>query len=381
VWENNEGSTPGWELGHGYVANGIRFRAQDDATNRCGHFDLRFDEGVTWSSMLHQWAHIAVVIDRSEAGAGAIRLYVNGQPQTEHPSRSSMLLACAGSWDNTEPLEIGKLYGQSTRGSLASFKVVRGIATPCQISEWAADSTPVSDDDLLQTVVDVMEWSDNASVADRFVDHSGMGNNIDPTPVSLNSENVIELHDGEVLNIPHSDSLNFGHGSFTIAGWLKLFDLDNNHPGLVVGKGNRVWEDNEQSTAGWELGHGYVANGIRFRAQDDATNRCGHFDLQFDEGVTWSSMQNQWAHIAVVVDRSEAGAGAIHLYVNGQLQTEHPSRSSMLLACAGSWDNTEPLEIGKLYGQSTRGSLASFKVLMGVAASDQISEWAAEGSP
>merc|ERR1719162_1437374 len=98
-------------------------------------------------------------------------------------------------------------------------------------------SMPEWSTNLSATVVDVMEWSHSASVADRFVDHSGMDNNIDPVPVSLTRENVVQL-DGEVLNIPHSDSLNFGHGSFTIAGWLKMLDLDNNHPGLVVGKGN-----------------------------------------------------------------------------------------------------------------------------------------------
>eukprot|EP00746_Dinoflagellata_sp_MGD_P163982 gnl/MRDRNA2_/MRDRNA2_92350_c0_seq1.p1 gnl/MRDRNA2_/MRDRNA2_92350_c0~~gnl/MRDRNA2_/MRDRNA2_92350_c0_seq1.p1 ORF type:complete len:516 (-),score=82.12 gnl/MRDRNA2_/MRDRNA2_92350_c0_seq1:351-1838(-) len=174
------------------------------------------------------------------------------------------------------------------------------------------------------------------------------------------------------IHILHDQKLNFGADrSFTVAGWVKPeslaypaspFVMKKGH-GMYVPAGNRFW------SPGWEIGHGFRDQGITFTARDSFSTtangkRCTG-NLDFDHNKTWSSMLNQWTHIAVVVNRKVNEA---ILYLNGKSQ----EKSVSLVNCSGSWDNTHSIELFYAYGWLTVGSVRSYKILDGTARDSQI---------
>jgi len=114
--EGREGWLPGWELGHGYQATGLRVCIRDKE-DRMVNKVLVFDDGYQPAELIGQWVHYVIVYDREHHKK--VFAYVNGIKQSNKIDISSV----KGSIDNGNALEIGLLYGWKTKGILDEYRV------------------------------------------------------------------------------------------------------------------------------------------------------------------------------------------------------------------------------------------------------------------
>ena len=122
---------------------------------------------------------------------------------------------------------------------------------------------------------------------------------------------------GEIVTIPHSTSLNFGTGAYTLEAWVNTLNLTNlgGHPCFKVSNG-RGWQTELES-------NGNVS-----------------FSVEGDQGRTGLTSVRQinddkWHHIAGVVTQT-----TLRLYIDGVLD------SSVPVTTLGSLDNNGNLNIG-----------------------------------
>jgi len=230
----------------------------------------------------------------------------------------------------------------------------------------------------LRRFVDVLDpWpvdGDRRVLTSMFADRSGAGNDVLAQALTYDGNSVDLSH--KLLQIKHTESLDTGSESFTVAAWIRPESLA--YPGsmFLVKKGHGMYfrEGRGGWTAGWELGHGFVDDGLRFTGRDTASStgsgrRCSGI-LRLKPNLTWSSMLQHWLHVAVVFDREALQA---RFYLNGELQRTPVS----LEACNGSWINTRNLEIGQAYGWRYLGAMKSFQMVRAIASPMQIQALAA----
>lgn len=221
-------------------------------------------------------------------------------------------------------------------------------------------------------VMNVLAGDHVQGYSSMFADQSGNNNNVNSQSLPFDGQSI--TMSGQTLVTPDSDSLKFGAGSFSVSGWSKLTNVDYPQSAFIMKKGHGMYyaADREGWTPGWELGHGFQDTGVKFTGRDtDSTledgRKCSGV-LQFDNGVTWTSMLNQWTHVMVVFNREAGSHGEAQLYLNGVKQASTVS----LEQCQGSWDNTNNYDIGREYGWKTFGELTHFKVFNGAANAEQI---------
>lgn len=193
--------------------------------------------------------------------------------------------------------------------------------------------------DLVMDILDANPGEAKREIKHMWIDRSGNGNDVVPGNIHFDGVNL--KLSGQVLTVRNSNTLNFGDRSFTVSGWLNPNKIAHPASSFVMKKAHDMYfaaGSNGVLSAGWELGHGFVDNGIRLTARGIDAGRCSGI-LKFDADKAWSDMLNQWTHIAVVFDRA---IGQAILYLNGHRQQE----PTLLSNCSGSWDNNHALEIG-----------------------------------
>ena len=114
--EARAGWNPGWEIGHGFDAEGsnVCIRDSGDHKNRAG---IRYDAGSKPVDLQGQWAHYAFVFDRTLEHR--VFVHINGVRQQHSLDISDV----TGSVDNSEPFTLGTLYGWKTDGTLDEYRM------------------------------------------------------------------------------------------------------------------------------------------------------------------------------------------------------------------------------------------------------------------
>lgn len=100
------GSTPGWDIGHGFFDNGTRVYIRDNLNNSADEV-INHNDGFRNSRLLKKWTHYVVVFNRFN---GTVFLYINDQKQNQFIDIS----AITGVINNDQPLHFGYVYGWKT---------------------------------------------------------------------------------------------------------------------------------------------------------------------------------------------------------------------------------------------------------------------------
>jgi hypothetical protein len=159
-----------------------------------------------------------------------------------------------------------------------------------------------------------------------------------------------------LISVPHSPGIDFGVSSFSISGWIKVLDVSYPRTtfavrkgfGCYFGPGRKGW------FPGWEIAHGYGANGIGVCIRDHLNNSV-NVVIVHDKGYWPNQLVGKWTHYAYAFDRS---AKKIRAYVNGKKQSNEADISRV----TGSVNNNKNLEFGSLYGWQTKGTLDEYKL-------------------
>jgi hypothetical protein len=197
-----------------------------------------------------------------------------------------------------------------TNGGSNTVSVLRNVMGPLAfLGEYTPDANTVL---LLH-----MNETSGTTVSDA----SGNGNNGTATGTTVVDGRFGKARSysttGEIVTIPHSTSLNFGTGAYTLEAWVNTLNLTNlgGHPCFKVSSG-RGWQTELES-------NGNVS-----------------FSVEGDQGRTGLTSVRQinddkWHHIAGVVTQT-----TLRLYIDGVLD------SSVPVTTLGSLDNNGNLNIG-----------------------------------
>lgn len=160
-----------------------------------------------------------------------------------------------------------------------------------------------------------------------------------------------------VITVPHSPGIDFGHSSFSVSGWIKVLDVTYPRTTFAVRKGYGCYfkPGRKGWFPGWEISHGYNANGNRVCIRDHKNNGIGNVFVTHDDGYKPHQLIGKWVHYAYAFDRS---AKKIRVYVNGKKQTNQVDISKI----TGSVSNNKNLEFGLLYGWKTKGTLDEYRL-------------------
>ena len=109
------GSTPGWDIGHGFTHRGTRICIRDNLNN-VGNEIIVHNDDVSNANLLGKWTHYVVVFNRR---IGKIVLYINGKKQDPFIDIS----AVTGNINNDQPLVFGFLYGWKTKGFVDDYRL------------------------------------------------------------------------------------------------------------------------------------------------------------------------------------------------------------------------------------------------------------------
>ena len=124
----------------------------------------------------------------------------------------------------------------------------------------------------------------------------------------------------DFIDAGHNASLFPGTGSFTVSGWAYHRDYTYPKTFFPMGETYSFFDGNP----GWAIGTGYSANGLIVVLNDGTHKVVG--SLNCDNGYKPTDLQNQWAHVSVVFDRT---AGKVYAYINGIKQTNSIDISSV----------------------------------------------------
>ena len=171
---------------------------------------------------------------------------------------------------------------------------------------------------------------------------------------------------GGLIEIPHSPVLDFGRGSFSFAGWIKIEDYTYPMTSLAVlqGYGCYFAPGRAGFTPGWDIGHGHVEDKTEICIRDEHSN-VGRKDIKHDSKNAHSKLKGKWTHYGLVFDRS---VGKVYLYLNGEKQADYADISKV----TGSINNKRPLTFGHLYGWKTKGSIDEYRLYSGALTDDHI---------
>jgi type II secretory pathway pseudopilin PulG len=196
-------------------------------------------------------------------------------------------------------------------------------------------------------------WPMDEGSGTAVLDKSGNGNNgtrENDTSYAAGIDNLgLDIKSGGYVHAPNSSFLNFGTGSFAIAGWGKFRNFDYPKSWFMLKKTVQCYTNG----IGWDMGHTYSSNALQFCINDGVTHV--YTTLALDSGFRPGENINKWVHIAVIVNRP---AGRVQAYINGIKQSNEIDISSV----TGSVSNTEELVMGTLYGWNTDGILDDIRL-------------------
>lgn len=221
--------------------------------------------------------------------------------------------------------------------------------SPAPIAYWKFDEssgTTINDSSGQENhgTVNIATWaSTDSCISGQCLDFPGSG-----------SPNV---------SVPDNQTLNFGTTDFTISAWALHRDYTYPKSNFMIKKSYICYGDGVQN-AGFDLGHGYRANGIDVCLHDLSNNRL-RTSLTFDVGSQPSELINQWVHYTFVFDRTN---DKLIAYINGKKQSSELDISTI----TDSINNTQPLIIGTMYGWQTDGLMDEIKIYPYVRSDEQI---------
>lgn len=230
----------------------------------------------------------------------------------------------------------------------ASLSSVEEIS-PAPIAYWKFDEssgTTINDSSGQENhgTVNIATWaSADSCISGQCLDFPGSG-----------SPNV---------SVPDNQTLNFGTTDFTISAWALHRDYTYPKSNFMIKKSYICYGDGVQN-AGFDLGHGYRANGIDVCLHDLSNNRL-RTSLTFDVGSQPSELIYQWVHYTFVFDRTN---DKLIAYINGKKQSSELDISTI----TDSINNTQPLIIGTMYGWQTDGLMDEIKIYPYVRSDEQI---------
>ena len=236
-------------------------------------------------------------------------------------------------------------------GILAGMVVMNmsGATESARIAKSKVFSASARDSLLLSRV---SEWSMDEGSGAAIADSWG-SNNCDLTGHSPDWAATTSCVLGSCLDFSgsnkfidcaNSSSLNFGTSSFTIEMWGKYRDFTYPKAWFMIKKSAVCYS---AGNPGWDVGHGYSANGISI-CYSDGVNTIGNAFMSFDSDSKPSVLLNQWTNLFIVFDKS---SNRIKAYVNGKKQAGEIDISGV----TGPVDNSSPLSIGTMYGWLTDG--------------------------
>lgn len=150
-----------------------------------------------------------------------------------------------------------------------------------------------------------------------------------------------------------SVNLKFGTGSFSVSGWGLHRDYTYPKSNFMLRKSVQCFTSGT-ANAGFDIGHGYKANGIDICLRDSSNNAI-RSTLVFDDGYRPDQLIRKWTHYTIVFDRV---GNVIQAYVNGVKQTNELNISSV----TGGIDNDQAVNIGTMYGWQTDGILDDVRI-------------------
>ena len=133
--KKRKGWTPGWEIGHGHVANGVNVCIRDSSGNQMRQ-NINYDAGSRPNDLLGKWSHFAFVFDRVNHRVTA---FINGKAQSQPLNIAKVV----GSIDNTRAFNIGTLYGWKTDGVLDEFRMYNRAVTAAEVKQIAGSVPPM----------------------------------------------------------------------------------------------------------------------------------------------------------------------------------------------------------------------------------------------
>lgn len=144
---------------------------------------------------------------------------------------------------------------------------------------------------------------------------------------------------GDQINVPDSNDLDFGTGTFTVELWFYI--VSQNHRDGIISKGG--------TNTGWQLIVSNTNNRIKFiRTTGNATSP------QITSGDVDSG---EWYHLALTRDSSND----VRLFLNGTQEGTYSDSTS--------WDTSDDLRIGTNRGQNNdfNGYISNVRVIKGTA--------------
>ena len=109
------GSTPGWDIGHGFTQRGTRICIRDDLNN-VGNEIIVHNDDVSNANLLGKWTHYVVVFNRL---IGKIVLCINSKKQDLFIN----IRTVTGNVNNDQSLFFASLYGWKTKGFLDDYRL------------------------------------------------------------------------------------------------------------------------------------------------------------------------------------------------------------------------------------------------------------------
>lgn len=153
------------------------------------------------------------------------------------------------------------------------------------------------------------------------------------------------------VTVPDDNALDFGTGSFSISMWGYFRDHTYPKAWFMIKKSGVCYQ---AGNPGWDIGHGYNANGISI-CYSDGTNGVSNASVAFNVGSRPMDNLNKWTHFLAVFDKT---AGRVRFYVNGVRQANEYTISGV----TGAVNNSSNLEIGTMYGWKTDGLLDDIRL-------------------
>ncbi|MFA5894378.1 MAG: LamG-like jellyroll fold domain-containing protein [Candidatus Shapirobacteria bacterium] len=157
--------------------------------------------------------------------------------------------------------------------------------------------------------------------------------------------------------------LDFDTGNFTVQMWGNYRDFTYPKTWFMAYKSGTCYSAGHP---GWDIGHGYNANGINI-CYSDGTNLVTNASITFDNGYKPTDLKNKWAMLSVVFDKTN---NRVKFYVNGVKQSNEYDISSV----TGSVNNSSSLIFGTMYGWNTDAKIDETKVFSYARTANQIKQ-------
>ena len=158
------------------------------------------------------------------------------------------------------------------------------------------------------------------------------------------------------IDIPYNPMFEFGTGSFSITGWVKIEDYTYPMTNFAVlqGYGCSIAPGSSKTTPGWSIGHVYQQDRTKFCIRDHLGNIADK-QLIHDDKFAHSKLLRKWTHYSLVFNRS---TGKVLLYINSERQSDSADISNV----SGSITNKNSLTIGYLFGWKIKGSIDEYRL-------------------